>query len=58
MKMTNRSENYLLGISDFFFVNSNKKSKDRRNSAPAWMKFKLHQKEWQEGWDYASKQTI
>lgn len=47
------NENFLTGISDYYFVNKNKKSKDKRNKPPLWMKFKLHQKEWQAGWDYA-----
>ena len=43
----NKSENYLLGISDFYFF---------RNKHPVWLKFKLHQKEWKEGWTYAKEQ--
>ena len=44
-----RNENYLLGISDYFWY---------RNKHPVWMKFKLHQKEWKQGWEYAKKQDI
>lgn len=54
--MNRKSENFLNGISDFYFINRNRKSKDRRTSPPEWMKFKLHQKEWQAGWDYAKEQ--
>lgn len=48
-----KSENFLAGISDYYFNNPNKKSKDKRNHPPIWMKFKLHQKEWEAGWNYA-----
>jgi hypothetical protein len=50
VKMENKTtENHLLGISDYFWF---------RNKSPVWMKFKLHQREWQIGWDYAKKQDI
>jgi hypothetical protein len=52
---TNKSENFLLGISDYFF---NDTKKDKRSSPPKWMKFKLHQKEWKEGYEYARTQEI
>lgn len=44
-----RNENYLLGISDYFWY---------RNKHPVWLTFKLHQKEWKQGWDYAKLQDI
>ena len=44
---TNKSENYTLGISDYYWF---------RNKHPIWMKYKLHQKEWKEGWAYAKEQ--
>ena len=50
-----KNENYLTGISDYYFSNTRK---DRRSKPPKWMKFKLHQKEWQAGWDYAKAQDI
>ena len=53
-----KNENFLAGISDYYFYNPNKKPRDKRNQPPMWMKFKLHQKEWQDGWDYAKKQEI
>lgn len=47
-KMTaNKTENHLLGISDYYWF---------RNKHPVWMKFKLHQKEWKEGHDWAKAQ--
>jgi hypothetical protein len=52
------NENFLNGIADYYFINKVPKSKDRRTSPPLWMKFKLHQKEWKEGWEYAKKQDI
>ena len=45
----NKTENYLLGISDYFWF---------RNKPPIWMRFKLHVKEWKEGWAYAKRQDI
>ena len=50
-----KSDNFLTGISDYYFINKRRKSKDRRNSPPLWMTFKLHQKEWKAGWDYAKE---
>lgn len=45
--MENKSENHLLGIHDYYFY---------RNKFPVWMKFKLHQKEWKEGWNWGKTQ--
>ena len=42
-----KSESYLTGISDYYFY---------RNKSPVWMKFKLHLKEWKEGWEWAKGQ--
>jgi hypothetical protein len=42
-----KSENYLLGISDYYFF---------RNKFPVWLKFKLHQREWKEGYNWAKQQ--
>jgi hypothetical protein len=50
-----KSENFLQGISDYYFSDTRK---DKRNKPPRWMQFKLHQKEWQDGWDYAKNQEI
>ena len=47
-----KSEFFIQGVSDYLFIPKGKK--DIRNKCPDWMmKFKLHQKEWQEGYNYA-----
>jgi len=51
--MINKSEYFLHGISDYYFSNT---KKDTRKVPPPWMTFKLHKKEWQDGWDYAKRQ--
>lgn len=53
-----KSDNFLTGISDYYFINSNKRSKDKRTAPPIWMKFKLHRKEWEAGWNYAKNLDI
>lgn len=49
MTIHQKSENYLLGISDYYWY---------RNSPPKWMHFKLHLKEWKAGWEWAKLQDI
>ena len=56
--MIGKSEWFLNGIADYYFINNNKKSKDKRNSPPLWMEFKLHINEWKAGWVYASQQEL
>ena len=57
-KQVKLSENFLTGIADYYFTSKSSKSKDKRLVPPLWMKFKLHQKEWKEGWAHAKKQDI
>lgn len=50
-----KSESFLTGVSDYYFKDT---KKDRRSAPPKWMTFKLHIKEWNEGWLFAKQQEL